>query len=540
MKSKNLWIVVIIILALAAGATFFFRNSLSTLTGGNSAQSQAQAEGDQPASQTVTIRPATDTVQVSATGNIELVKQQSAVFEGSGIIAEVFVEEGDEVAAGDLLLKLETDDLERAVREAELALEVSRNKLTQLLEPASEADLDAAWANLASAKEGLAELLAGPSDTELAAAEASLAAAQASYEELLAGLSEAELTQLSADLHKAYIALEQAQEAYNQIAYRGDIGQTSQATTLQEATIDYDTAKAAYEISTEAASESEVQNALKAIKDAQVQIESLEATKADLLAAEAQVSSAQATLTGLINGPTQAEVRELELSIEQAQLNLEAAQADLDEAELRATIDGIVLSVDVEVGQKTTSDLSSALIIGDLTELELPVYVAEVDINKVELGQPVNISVDALPDQVFSGEVSRVAPISEASSGVVNYEVTIRLNDLKIEDGVRPGMTAVATILSGGAENAWLVPSTALVEFEGQYYVRLVRGEGQPSRVAVIPGTSQGEWTVVQSEELQAGDQVVGQVASFLDEESEERGFGPGPGRMMGGGPPPR
>ena len=117
------------------------------------------------------------------------------------------------------------------------------------------------------------------------------------------------------------------------------------------------------------------------------------------MVAESQVASAQATLTELLNGPTEAEVREVELSIEQVQLDLEAAQADLDKAELRATIDGIVLSVDVEVGQKTTSDLSSALIIGDLTKLELPVFVAEVDINKVEQGQPVNISVDALPDQ---------------------------------------------------------------------------------------------------------------------------------------------
>ena len=345
-------------------------------------------------------------------------------------------------------------------------------------------------------------------------------------------MSEAELTQLSADLHKAYITLEQAQEAYNEIAYRGDIGRTQQATDLQEATIDYDTAKAAYDIATEGASQSELQPALKSIREAQVQIESLEATKADLLAAESQVASAQATLTELLNGPTEAEVREVELSIEQVQLDLEAAQADLDKAELRATIDGIVLSVDVEVGQKTTSDLSSALIIGDLTKLELPVFVAEVDINKVELGQPVNISVDALPDQVFSGEVNRIAPISESDSGVVNYEVTVRLKDLDIEDGVRPGMTAVATILNDGAENAWLVPSSALVEFEGQQYVRLVRNGQQPSRIAVTPGTSQGEWVVVQSAELQAGDQVVGQVASYVDEQEEQR-FGPG----GGGGP---
>lgn len=533
MKSKQLWIIAIIILALAGGV-FFFRDSLFAFISGG--DNQAQAQENRPAGQAVTIRPATNIVQVSATGNIQLVEQQSAVFKGSGIIAEVYVEEGDEVRVGDPLLKLETDDLERAVREAELTLEINRNQLAQLLEPATQADLDQAYASLASAQESLAELQEGPSEAELAAAQAGLTAAQASYQELLDGLSAAELTQLGADLQKAYIALEQAQDAYNAIAYRGDIGQTSQAATLQEATIDYDTAKAAYEIAIEGASESEVQSALKAIKDAQVSLEALEATEAELLAAEAQVSSAQATLADLINGPTEAEVRDAELSIEQAQLNLETAQTDLADAVLQATIDGIVLSIDVEVGQKTNADLSSALVIGDLTELELPVYVAEVDINKVEPGQAVNIAVDALPDQRFSGEVSRVAPISEASSGVVNYEVSIRLKDLEIEDGVRPGMTAVATILSGEAENAWLVPSTALIEFEGQQYVRRVTGEGQPTRIAVTPGSSQGEWTVVQSEELQAGDQVVGQVASFVGEDDRFQRRG----GMPFGGPPPR
>ena len=533
MKSKKVWIIAVVVLALAGGA-FYFRNSLTRVVSGSG--SQAQAQENQAAAQAVAIRPATEIVQVSATGNIQLVEQQSAVFEGSGIIAEVYVSEGDQVKVGDPLLKLKTDSLERAVKQAELALDVSRNQLDQLMEPATQAELDQAYANLASAKEALAELQAGPTQAELDAAQTSLAAAQASYQELLDGLSEAEVTQLSTDLNKAYLALDQAQQAYNEIAYRDDKGRSQQAMDLQSATIDYDSAKAAYDIATEGASNSEIQQALSSIKQAQVQVESLTPTKADLLSAEAQVSSAQASLTSLLNGPTEAEIRNVELSIDESQLSLDEAQASLDEATLKATIDGTVLSVDVAVGQKTTSDLSSALIIGDLTKLELPVYVAEVDINKVKLGQAVNIAVDALPGQVFKGEVSRIAPISEASSGVVNYEVTVQLKDLKVEDGVRPGMTAVATVLSEGAENAWLVPNNALVEFEGQQYIRLVRN-GQESRIAVTPGVSQGEWTVVQSEELQPGDQVVGHVASFVDQDQSRQGFrGPFGG---GGGPPP-
>jgi multidrug efflux pump subunit AcrA (membrane-fusion protein) len=131
------------------------------------------------------------------------------------------------------------------------------------------------------------------------------------------------------------------------------------------------------------------------------------------------------------------------------------------------------------------------------------------------------------------GTVSTVVPVSQSSSGVVNYPITIQLDDDNLE-GVLPGMTAVATIFDESVEPGWLVPTTSVREFEGEHYVMLVQ-DGERQRVAVIPGEVQGEWTMVQSSELDAGDEVVGQVSSFLNEDEGFRGFGPG-----GGGPPPR
>lgn len=534
MKSKKVWLTFIIILTLA-GAAFFFRDSLSTYIGGSNSQARAQENNaGQTRQQTVAIRPATDTNQVSAAGNIALASQQAAVLPVEGIITQLTVKPGDTVAAGDLLVALDTTVLERAVQRARLGLTVSQNELALLHEPTSQAEVKAAQVNLAAAKESLAELQAGPSVAELEAAQAAMTAAQEAYQDLVAGASEAELTQLSAEMHKAFITLQQAQEAYNKIAYRNDIGQTQQSMDLQTATIDYDTAKAAYDVATAPASEAELQEALKVIKEAQAQLGTLQATKAELASAEAEVASAEATLAGLLDGPGEAEVRTAELAIEQAQLDLEEAQATLEQAQLRAPIDGTILSVDVAAGQQVTAGLS-AVTLADLTDLELPVYVAEVDISRVEPGQPVNVTIDALPDRVFKGEVSRIAPTSQADGGVVNYQVTLRLNDLKVEDGVRPGMTAVATILGESSENSWLVPGNALVEFEGETTVRIIR-KGQEQRVTVTPGAKQGEWVVVQSDELQAGDQVVGQVASFLDEEND----GPRGGFFGGGRPPSR
>lgn len=520
MTSKKVWLILIIVIILA-GAGFFFRDSLASLTG---RQAAAQTRATERSNSTVTIRPAAEINQVSAAGNIALAGQQAAALQVAGIVKEVTVKAGDEVAANDLLVALETADLERAVQRTELAVAISQAALDKLLEPGTEADIAAAQANLAAAQETLAELRAGPSATELAAAQAALTTAQESYRDLVDGQSEAEITQLAAELHKAGITLRQAQEAYNRIAYRGDIGSSQQAIDLQNATIDYDTAKAAYEIATAPASQADLQAALQAIKEAENQLAALTPTAAELAAAEAQVASAEASLATVLNGPNESDVQTARLALEQSQLDLAEAQANLDRARLYAPINGTVLAVNVEVGQQVTSGLS-AVTLADFKALELTVNVAEVDIRKVQLGQPVQITIDALPDQTFSGIVDRVAPTSAAEGGVVNYPVTIRLDDSNLTE-VRPGMTAVATLQGETLKAEWLVPTSALQEFEGKTTVELVR-DGQRTRVEVTRGASQGEWTVVQSPELQTGDQVVGQVSSFVEQGNNFGGGGP-------------
>ncbi len=538
MKIKKVWIGLVAIIALV-GAGYFFRADIVSLING---QTGAAAYAQEPGGEfdlenlTTTIRPASEAAGVSAAGNIQLSSQRPVVLEVDGIVTEVAVEVGDEVAVDDLLVTLETTNLERAVQQAELKLADAQAQLDKLLEAADPAEIASAEASLASAQQNLAEVQTGPSQAELAAAEANLAAAQARYQELLDRPSEAELTQLSANLEKTLIDLQQAQWDYDEVAYSDSAGSSPQAAALQQATIDYEAAKADYEIAVEPASQAELQDALSDIQNAQEQLDDLRAqpTQADLAAAQAQVASAQAQLDELLNGASEAERRAAEISVEQAQLELEEAKAELAKAQLYAPSDGTALSVDVEVGQQVQAGLS-AVTLADLNALELTVNVAEVDIGKIYLDQRAEITVDALPDEVFSGVVARIAPSSESESGVVNYPVTIQLNDTDL-DGVRPGMTAVADILGEEMADSWLVPTSAVREMEGETVVMILR-DGQPTPITVTTQGSQGEWTTVQSGELQAGDEALGTVSSFLNQGDAPTGFGPpGDGAGMGGG----
>jgi multidrug resistance efflux pump len=475
--------------------------------------------------------------QVSAAGNIDVSNERYVVMEVGGVVETIEVRAGDQVKTGDLLLTLDTKSLERAARQAELAVMTQRNALDQLTEPADAEAIEAAEAAYLESQVNLTEVLDGPSDAALASAQSNLTAAWARYNELLDGPSQDELTQRSASLRQAEIAMAEAQTNYNKIAWRNDVGMTRESAALQTATISYESAKAAYAASVAAADESDLQSALSAVQSAQNTLDDLRnsPTEAAIASAEARVASASASLNSLVKGASDAEIEAQAIRLEQSLIDLEKAYTDLQAANLLATVDGMVLAVNTNVGQSVSAGYG-VFQLADTSQLELTIYVAEVDIAQVSVGQQAEIEIDAFPGQLFSGEVSHIEPASSISSGVVEYPITIRLTDTEL-DGVLPGMTAVATIVDTTANTTagWMVPTSAIQLVADASVVTVVRGDSsQP--ISVTPSYVVGEWTMVTSPDLQAGDQVYGTIISSVGDDSQVREMiGPNGGGGMGG-----
>ena len=117
---------VLILLSVAAllGAGVYLRADVATVIGrtlgtATGVHAQSDSGGDTNLA-TTAIRPATHVTQVSAAGNIALSSQRTVALQTGGIVSQVLVEVGDEVAAGDLLVELDTTDLELAVARAQL------------------------------------------------------------------------------------------------------------------------------------------------------------------------------------------------------------------------------------------------------------------------------------------------------------------------------------------------------------------------------------------------------------------------------------
>lgn len=158
-----------------------------------------------------------------------------------------------------------------------------------------------------------------------------------------------------------------------------------------------------------------------------------------------------------------AQVAVAEAAVKQAEAALEAAELDLKYTVIRSPIDGIVISRQVEAGQRVASSLQIPtlfLIAQDLMKMQVDANVSEADIGDIAIGKEAVFTVDAYPGEVFHGAVKQVrnAPISVQN--VVTYDVVIGVlnKDLRL----KPGMTANVSIVVAWKDQVLRVPNSAL------------------------------------------------------------------------------
>ena len=180
----------------------------------------------------------------------------------------------------------------------------------------------------------------------------------------------------------------------------------------------------------------------------------VEEAENNLLSAE--YSLQEATSNG---SPDYSNIRQKETQVTSAALALNKAQDALNGAKLTVPSDGVVITVNIEVGGSSGSGTAIAIV--NTSAMEVDAVVSESDVPQVEVGQQATVSVDALPDIEFSGTVTSVALTSQSSSGVVSYPVVIQIT---LPLGVQPrgGMSATATIITEQATDVLVVPNKAI------------------------------------------------------------------------------
>ncbi|MEY4723322.1 MAG: hypothetical protein RLZZ324_835 [Candidatus Parcubacteria bacterium] len=495
---------------------------------------------------------------VSGTGNVASTQQVDVKPKVSGTVTRVYVKNGDVVKAGAAIAAVDATDAIKTVNDARIALETAQLSLDKLRQPVDAQSILQSQNSLESAKETKAN------------AEADLAQ---SYDDGFTKVSDAflDLPSVMSGLNDVLFSNTITGSQAN-IDYYGDrlADYDRFSPFAADARAKYDVARSAYDAafaayktdsrqSNDATKEAllkQTYDAALAISDAVKSASNLVQTYADKLTSVGKKPATQAmthanTLsaeTGTVNGiisSTLTVIRAMDadrkaiasadrtiaertgslaelqkgvdpLDIRSSQLNVDARQAALDDARRKladytvtAPFDGVIAATTLKRGDNVSSGTIAATLIAQ--QKMATISLNEVDAAKVQPGQAVTLTFDAIPDLTIAGSVAEVQALGATSQGVVTYPVQIAFDTQDAR--VRPSMTVTAAIITKAEQDVLMVPSGAVKGQSSAKYVLVVvnppaaSGAAQrgvslsmpPVETAVEVGDSNDESTVIVS-----------------------------------------
>jgi multidrug efflux pump subunit AcrA (membrane-fusion protein) len=447
--------------------------------------------GQSSSMETAVARTGDLTILASGSGEVIPDSEIGLTFDESGVVMEVLVGVGDQVQAGDVLARLQTDKTQ-----AELDVEITQAKLSYVQ---AQQDLDNLYKNaeieaaktlmeLEEAQIALVDVM--DLQLEIALAESAVVQAEKSIEdaEMLMYIynsspsddavytayasllfKQAELEKLQTELVKLERKIKWARDERTREMLESQILQLNVRLADQQVLVE----DATYRLNSidDAADPLDVSVAEAQLRTAQAQLAAAQKELAELengpnpgtvAKAEAQLKQAQAGWENIKDGPDPEEIARLETELESARLELEIIQQRATTIDLVAPIDGIVTKLNVAVGDRynsrtgtssteagtsgpqsememiesflfgnsnaTAESDSSLVTIADMSQPLLEVYLDETDYQKAVLGYPVEVTFDALPGDKFTGEIVEISPQLERVSNVQGVPMQVRLD----------------------------------------------------------------------------------------------------------------
>ncbi len=434
----------------------------------------------------VTLTTGTFSQTLDVVGTVRAVPSATLSWETSGNVSPLTVSVGDTVKQGDILLSLDPSSLSSSVLQAQSEL------------------LDAQYE--------LAKLKAANSDLQTAA----LALEDAEYD----------------------YAQKKADRDYWNYNNTSDEKVDAARAAYQQAEEDLWNAKQAYE----ALSDLPADNADKIAADAAVDAAQLVSDKAlrnlnyllgrsyDHSVETDFIECDEALATLEEARVTYEKYKDNSDEIAAAEANVQALQNTVNSAYIIAPFDGTITDILVDEGDVVSSG-TSAIQLDNLNDLVIDISVSEVDINEIKIGQSVNITFDAISNKEYEGTVSQISLSGNESSGIVEFTVTITITNA--DDEIKPGFTAVATIMINEVENAVLVPNLAIQTVNDSSVVMVLDANNNVTTVPVEVEASSDSYSIVKDNALKEGDRVL----VFSNDSTSDSGFGMfGMGGIVSGG----
>ncbi len=473
-------------------------------------------------------------VSVSGTGAIEPLHSYRVTTLVRGEVLEAPFEEGGTVHKGDLLFRIDSTDVETAIEQARLSLETARLNYQQLLK--NQAD---------SQKNATVTATASGIITELYVDEGDMVSAGAPIADIL----DRDNMKLTIPFHSADAAalyvgepatvtvdgtLETISGSIDSIAATDSVGPGG--TLVRNVTLlvpnpgalsDTSSGTAAVgTVSSAASGTFEYGESKQVVAKTSGELESLTVREGDRVTEDQVIGAFDQT-------DMETQIQNAAIQVQNAELTLRNAQDSLEDYSITSTIDGTVIEKNYEVGDTldtsnaSTTGIAYPAVIYDMSALTFDISVNELDINKIQVGQEVEITASAVEGQTFTGKVDKVNINGTTANGSTNYPVTVLVDGTPEE--LKPGMNVSARIVVEDAGNVLCVPVETVSRGENGTRTGLVAGPGaldeqgaltDPSKLEareVTLGRSDDAYVEVLSG-LEAGETVYSRVqgSSFM------------------------
>ena len=457
---------------------------------------------------------------VADSGQVSALNQINITPTVSGALTEVNVKPGDAVRAGETLFNIDDTTAQKSVRDAQITLQNANLALQKLQLQNSDASLNTALtqaynsgfsgtttaiSDLNSTLNGLESVLLTKQDLSDSVVRAKGATAQ-NYEQT--ALTAYYAAKTAFQKNNADFAM--LSNTPGKADVKNIIQETYDTTNLLSIALKDSADFVSYmqQDSTNASSFASYQTTLAGYST------TINGDLTSLLSAQTNIQNSETAFpTDNLN------TQSAQITVQQAQNTLSDAEQNLSYYHITAPFDGVMASVPVIKGQNVGSGTTLGTII---TSKDLAVVsLNEIDVAKISLGEKATLTFNAIPNLTIAGQVVEIDSTGTVSQGVVNYNVQISF-DTTSNEGVKPGMSVNAAIITAVAQNVLEVPSSAIKTQGGVSYVQMfntalpapaagVQGSVSPTpprNQPVVTGVTDGTSTEITSG-LKEGDEIV-------------------------------
>jgi len=191
------------------------------------------------------------------------------------------------------------------------------------------------------------------------------------------------------------------------------------------------------------------------------------------------------------------------------EISLQTQHKQLENYNIKAPIDGKIILKNKKVNETVSAggNTQPLMVVADISKMKFDMKIDELDINKLKLGQSVNVSADSLPDKTLVGQITSIADKGTATNGVSYYLVEVTVNE---PGSLKTGMNVNAKTIVSDKQNILTVPASAVWKKDGKTFVSLPADENGKSKevnveigisnkdlIEVVKGLNEGDTIVI-------------------------------------------